>query len=140
MNSSNILIVDTNFNQGSMFKLRLEREGFVVHLINRAAEASKLRNNSSPNLIILNAEHADAMIHGLLSIFETSEAGRIPLIQVREMGTASRKIINSGSKYHYFIEAPVSLLELVALVKRILESLNQNKVTPQIAMSKSLLH
>lgn len=123
MTSGNILVVDDEPDIRTLVKEILEDEGFHVALAENGAEARARKEESNPDLILLDIWMPD--IDGITLLREWSAGGRAalpPVVMMSGHGTVETAVEATRLGAYDFLEKPLSLAKLLLTVKNAMEA------------------
>jgi two-component system, NtrC family, nitrogen regulation response regulator NtrX len=123
MSSGRILVVDDEADIRSLLEEILSEEGYEVGSAANAAEARRLRESTSPDLVLLDIWMPDIDGISLLREWSVNDPGRAcPVVMMSGHGTVETAVEATRLGAFDFIEKPVSLAKLLRTVERALES------------------
>ncbi len=122
MITSKILVVDDEPDIRSLIKEILEDEGFDVAAAENATEASSIREDFNPDLVLLDIWMPDVDGITLLKQWKDSGQMNIPVIMISGHGTVETAVEATRLGAYDFIEKPLSLAKLILTVKHALEN------------------
>lgn len=122
MTAGSILVVDDEPDIRQLVKEILEDEGFQVTLAENGEQARLRKEESRPDLILLDIWMPD--IDGITLLREWSAAGRPlpPVIMMSGHGTVETAVEATRLGAYDFLEKPLSLAKLVLTVRNALEA------------------
>src|SRR5690606_19514118 len=122
MTAGSILVVDDEPDIRQLVKEILEDEGFQVTLAENGEQARLRKEESRPDLILLDIWMPD--IDGITLLREWSAAGRPlpPVIMMSGHGTVETAVEATRLGAYDFLEKPLSLAQLVLTVRNALEA------------------
>jgi DNA-binding NtrC family response regulator len=122
MSSATILVVDDEPDIRSLVKEILEDEGFRVVAAENGSEARALREQSRPDLILLDIWMPD--IDGITLLKEWSTAGHPvqPVIMMSGHGTVETAVEATRLGAYDFLEKPLSMAKLLLTVRNALDA------------------
>lgn len=122
MMKGTILVVDDEPDICNLIKEILEDEGFHVVLAENGAEARARKQESNPDLVLLDIWMPD--IDGITILKEWTGEGELdcPVIMMSGHGTVETAVEATRLGAYDFLEKPLSLAKLVLTVKNALEA------------------
>lgn len=121
MIKGNILVVDDEPDICGLVQEILEDEGYEVNIAGNGEEANALRENTKPDLIILDIWMPD--IDGISLLKQWNESANLesPVIMMSGHGNVETAVEATRLGAYDFLEKPLSLAKLVLTVKHALE-------------------
>lgn len=141
LKNTNILVVDDEEDITDLIKDILEDEGFTVRTASNGGEAQKAIQDSKPDLILLDIWMPD--IDGISLMNEWKKAYQslpFSVVMMSGHGTLEHAIEATKLGAFDFLEKPLTLAKLVAVVKRALKeqiiqpTLKPQALTPQLTI------
>lgn len=122
MSTAHVLVVDDEADIRALIDEILSEEGYEVTVAANAAEARAARNESKPNLILLDIWMPDT--DGISLLREWSEQGDLdyPVVMMSGHGTVDTAVEATRLGAFDFVEKPLSLAKLLRTVERALEA------------------
>lgn len=118
MSTGKVLIVDDDLNICELLRLYIEKEGFTVVTANDGAEAIKLFEKESPDLIML-----DIMLPGLDGwqvCREIRKTSSCPIIMLTAKGEVFDKVLGLELGADDYVVKPFEAKEIVARIRAVL--------------------
>ncbi len=122
MDTTNILVVDDEPDIRELVREILEDEGYVVTVAEDGASARTAFARSKPDLVLLDIWMPDVDGITLLKEWSTSCKPDCPVVIMSGHGTVETAVEATRLGAHDFIQKPVSLAKLLAVVTQALDS------------------
>jgi len=120
--SAHILVVDDEPDIGHLLQEILQDEGFSVSIASNAHEAKQLRQETRPDLVLLDIWMPD--IDGISVLKEWQESGLLHdmvVVMMSGHGTVETAVEATRLGAYDFIEKPIALAKLLITIRRALE-------------------
>jgi len=117
-----ILVVDDEQDIRQLVSEILEDEGYQVAMAENASEARKLKQQRTPNLILLDIWMPDCDGITLLREWVADDAPMCPVIMMSGHGSVESAVEATRLGAYDFLEKPLSLAKLLLIVERALET------------------
>jgi len=135
MSQSHILVVDDEPDIRDLVREILEDEGYRVSVAENGSTARAAFANEPPDLVLLDIWMPD--VDGITLLREWSAGGGLacPVVVMSGHGTVETAIEATRLGAHDFVQKPISLARLLAVVTQALDSAKdrQRKIAPQYA-------
>ncbi len=122
MSAQHILVVDDEPGICSSVKDILEDEGFEVSVAESAAEARKLKESKTPDLVFLDIWMPGEDGVSLLKEWKESPGADFPVVMMSGHGTVETAVEATRLGAFDFIEKPLSLAKLLRVTNQALEA------------------
>jgi DNA-binding NtrC family response regulator len=117
-----ILVIDDEQDIRQLVSEILEDEGYQVAMAENASEARKLKQQRTPNLILLDIWMPDCDGITLLREWVADDAPMCPVIMMSGHGSVESAVEATRLGAYDFLEKPLSLAKLLLIVERALET------------------
>lgn len=121
MNTSRILVVDDEPEIRTLVQEILEDEGYQVQTAENAGTARLLREQSPPDLILLDIWMPDTDGISLLKEWKSNPQHDCPVVMMSGHGTVETAIESTRSGAASFVEKPLSMAKLIRTVEEALQ-------------------
>ncbi|MDH4215332.1 MAG: response regulator [Gallionella sp.] len=129
MASKQILVVDDEIGIRELLSEILFDEGYQVHLAENAAQARAFRNESEPDLVLLDIWMPDTDGVALLKEWVDQDLLTMPVVMMSGHGTIETAVEATRIGAADFLEKPIALQKLLSTIARVLK---EGAVKPQI--------
>ena len=121
MSMNQILVVDDEVGIRELLMEILQDEGYRVQLAENAGQARQMRNQSRPDLVLLDIWMPDT--DGITLLKEWASAGLLtmPVVMMSGHGTIDTAVEATKIGAYDFLEKPIALQKLLATVERALK-------------------
>jgi len=128
--SARILVVDDEPDIRFLLKDILEDEGYQVDVAEHARAANEIRQNSQPDLVLLDIWMPEIDGVTLLKEWKSNAADHCPVVMMSGHGTVETAVEATRYGAFDFVEKPLSMAKLLSTVKAALGSSESSASTP----------
>ena len=124
--SARILVVDDEPDIRSLLKDILEDEGYIVDIAEHARAANKIRQSTTPDLVLLDIWMPEIDGVTLLKEWKSSASDHCPVVMMSGHGTVETAVEATRFGAYDFVEKPLSMAKLLSTVKAALSGTEQS--------------